>query len=134
MIIAVCSQGTGLDSIVDQRFGRCACFILVDLDSGQFSAVTNPSVDSAGGAGVQTAQFLGNEGVDAVLVGNVGPKAIAALNAAGIKVYTGIKGTVADAVALYQQGKLSPVLESTVPSHFGLGQGQGKGRSGRRIW
>lgn len=129
--IAVSSQGPGLKSMLDERFGRCAYFVLVDPDSGEFTAEKNPAVDAAGGAGVQTAQFLVNRDVKAVLVGNIGPKAFAALNAAGVKVFGGISGTVADAVAMYREGKLNEVSESTVPSHYGLGGGQGRGKRGR---
>lgn len=125
MKIAICSQGPELDSMVDQRFGRCPYFVLVNHDSVQHKAVPNPGVEAMGGVGVKTAQFLENTGVEAVLVGNIGPKAIAVLNAAGIKVYAGIKGTVADAISQYKEGRLNLVSDSTAPSHFGLGGGRG---------
>ena len=128
MNIAICSQGPYLDSPVDQRFGRCAYFIIINPDSGEFAAEANPGVHAAGGAGVQAVQFLGDKGVDAVLAGNVGPKAAAALSAGRIKVYGGINGTVAESIELYRQGKLQLVSESTVPSHFGLGQERGRGK------
>lgn len=32
MKLAICARGEGLDSQVDQRFGRCACFVIVDPD------------------------------------------------------------------------------------------------------
>jgi len=126
MKIAICSQGPGADSLVDQRFGRCAYFIIADSDGEHYEAVPNPGVEAAVGAGIQTAQFLEERDVSAVLVGNIGPKAFAALNAGRIKVYTGISGTIADALAQYREGKLSLVSHSTVASHFGLGRGQRK--------
>jgi predicted Fe-Mo cluster-binding NifX family protein len=126
--IAICAQGPGMDCAVDQRFGRCFYFVLASADEEQHKAVPNPSVGASGGAGVQTAQFLAEKGVDAVLVGNIGPKAFSALSAAGIEVYSGISGTVADALEQYRSGLLRRVSDSTVPSHYGLGRGGGRGR------
>ena len=132
--IAICSEGPGLESAVDPRFGRCLYFVLANSDGEKLEDVPNPSTGASGGAGVQTAQFIADKGVDVVLAGNVGPKALAALDASNIKIYTGISGTVADALAQYQQDKLTLIADSTVPQHFGLrgGGGGGGGRGGRR--
>ena len=125
MTIAVCSQGSEVDSTVDQRFGRCAYFVLIDPNSEQFESIINPALDAGGGAGVQAAQLLGNKGVEVVLVGNIGPKAISVFNAANINVYTEIQDTVEKTMALYQEGKLKLLSELTVSSHFGFRQGGG---------
>jgi len=128
--IAICSEGAGFDSAVDQRFGRCFHFVLVNSNGEKLEEISNPSLGASGGAGVQTAQFIADKGVDVVLVGNIGPKALATLNACNIKVYSGISGTVADALAQYQQDKLTLVTNSTVSQHFGLRGGGGGGRRG----
>jgi len=125
LTIAVCSQGSEVDSTVDQRFGRCAYFVLIDPNSEQFESIINPALDAGGGAGVQAAQLLGNKGVEVVLVGNIGPKAISVFNAANINVYTEIQDTVEKTMALYQEGKLKLLSEPTVSSHFGFRQGGG---------
>lgn len=125
MKIAICSQGPSMDSQVDPRFGRCACFVLVDSETGEWEGIQNPNAQAGGGAGIQAAQLLANRGVGAVLVGNIGPNAMAALNAAGIKVYAGISGTVADTLERYRQGKLILSSDPTVRPHFGLGRGAG---------
>lgn len=126
MVIAICSQGPGIDSIVDKRFGRCAYFILVDPDNEQFESLHNHAQDAAGGAGVQAAQTLANKGIQAVLVKNIGPKAISVFNAGKIKIYTDVHGTVKETLQSYQQGSLKPLSEPTVSSHFGIGQGYGE--------
>lgn len=130
MKVAVCSQGDKIDSITDPRFGRCAYFVFVDPDTEEYKAVPNASAGASGGAGIQTAQFLENEGIDTVLVGNVGPNAMSTLGAAGIKVYTGISGTVKDAVSQYKEGKLVLSDGATVRSHSGMGGGRGSSRRG----
>ncbi|HNY79853.1 MAG: NifB/NifX family molybdenum-iron cluster-binding protein [Sedimentisphaerales bacterium] len=50
MKIAVTSTGKTMDAQVDPRFGRAACFVVVDTDDMEFEAVENTNVD-AGGAG-----------------------------------------------------------------------------------
>ncbi|HBK59818.1 MAG TPA: hypothetical protein DDZ84_03360, partial [Firmicutes bacterium] len=83
MRIAVTAQGVDLDSAMDPRFGRCRSFIIVDPESDKSEAFSNESVTASGGAGTQSAQFLANQGVDAVVTGNIGPNASRALEAAG---------------------------------------------------
>jgi predicted Fe-Mo cluster-binding NifX family protein len=122
MRIAVTAQGVDLDSAMDPRFGRCRNFIIVDPESDKFDAFSNESVTASGGAGTQSAQFLANQGVDAVVTGNIGPNASRALEAAGIKVYTMAGGTVRDAFQAYRAGKLSTVTGATVDSHHGMGR------------
>ncbi|HAI87022.1 MAG TPA: dinitrogenase iron-molybdenum cofactor biosynthesis protein [Firmicutes bacterium] len=122
MRIAVTAQGVDLDSAMDPRFGRCRNFIIVDPESDKFDAFSNESVTASGGAGTQSAQFLANQGVDAVVTGNIGPNASRALEAAGIKVYTMAGGTVRDALQAYRAGKISTVTGATVDSHHGMGR------------
>ena len=122
MRIAVTAQGTDLDSAIDPRFGRCRSFVIADSDSDEFEAFSNDGVMASGGAGTQSAQFLANKGVDAVITGNVGPNAARALEAAGIEVYSTAAGTVRDALQAFKAGKLSAVSGATVDSHHGMGR------------
>ena len=123
MRLAICSQGEGLASPVDLRFGRCPYFVIVDTDSGEIiKSITNSGAAASGGAGSLTTRLLLSEKVDAVVVGNLGPNAATALGAAGIEVYGGITGTVEDTLEIYRQGKLTPITGATVNSHFGSRQ------------
>jgi len=128
MRIAVAAQGPGLDSPVDQRFGRCPYFVITDPSTREVEALPNEAAGALQGAGTRAAQALGSKDVDVVLVGEIGPNPLAALRAAGLKVYTGISGTVADAVYEYLSGRLTEVAQATVPTHTGI---QGGGRRGR---
>ena len=136
MKIAISSTGTGLDSTVDPRFGRCAYFALVDQESGALEAVANPFRDSTGGAGTQAAQWAVGQRVAAVLTGHCGPNATAVLNDAGIRVVDGIAGTVREALKGYsgEQPTASgpaaqPVLQGArCAGGSGLGRGRGLGR------
>ncbi|HET6455467.1 MAG TPA: NifB/NifX family molybdenum-iron cluster-binding protein [Armatimonadota bacterium] len=127
MKVAVCSTGDTLDSQADPRFGRCRYFIAVDTDTLDFTAVQNPGVMSAQGAGIQAAQVVASLVVSAVVAGNFGPNAYQALSAAGVKVYTGNPGTVRQVVEQLKNGQLQEVASPTVAAHFGMGQGPGSG-------
>jgi len=122
MKICVTSQGADLDAAVDPRFGRCQYFIIVDTDSLEFEAIQNPNIDSMGGAGVQSGQFMANKDVKAVLTGNVGPNAFQTLRAAGIKVFIGASGTVKEAVDKYKKGELKSADDPSVDKKFGMGK------------
>lgn len=104
MFVCVTSEGKDLGAAVDPRFGRCRNFIFVDTDSLVFEAVENPSLTASGGAGVQSGQFMAARKVVAVLTGRIGPNALHVLSSAGIKVYTGITGTVKEVVGEFKKG------------------------------
>ncbi|MFO8191597.1 MAG: NifB/NifX family molybdenum-iron cluster-binding protein [Bacillota bacterium] len=121
MKVAICARGEGLQAEVDQRFGRCPYFVIVDSESGKvIESLPNASVSAAGGAGPQSTRQLADHSVEAVVVGNVGPNAAVALEAAKVKVYTGIEGTVEKTLQKFKEGKLSSVSNATVPSHDGM--------------
>ena len=121
MKIAVTSSGRDLDSQIDPRFGRCAYFVIVDTDDMSFEAFDNESIALGGGAGIQAARFVASRGAEVVLTGNCGPNAQRTLSAAGVKLYTGVTGTLSEAVELYKAGKLTESSEANVQAHFGMG-------------
>jgi predicted Fe-Mo cluster-binding NifX family protein len=123
MKVAVCARDNHIDARVDQRFGRCPYFIVVDLDSGDWEGLQNTGTQSSGGAGVQTAQLLVNRGVNVVLVDRIGPNAMDVLSRAGIQVYGGISGTVSQSLKAYRQGQLTLLSRANSPSHGGMGRG-----------
>lgn len=127
MKICVSAFSGSLDAKVDSRFGRCAYFVVVDSETMEFNAISNDSANAAHGAGIQAAQTVANIGVKVVITGNVGPNAFSVLSAAGIKIVTGISGTVRDAVEEYKNGRLQEIGNPTVSGHFGIGRGRGRG-------
>ena len=122
MKLCVTSEGGKLDSRVDPRFGRCRYFIVVDSDTLEFEAVENKNAEAMGGAGVQSGQLVASRGIKAVLTGNVGPNAFKTLNAAGVDIYTGVSGTVKEAVEAFKAGKLKKTDSASVGSKFGVGR------------
>ncbi len=139
MKIAISSSGKTLDSALDPRFGRCACFVIVDPADMSYEAFENRSAAQSGGAGIQAAQFLANKNVSAVITGHVGPNAVHALSAAGIDMFAEQQGTIKEVVERYKSGRLKSITQPTVGSHFGTGGvgfgargGRGMGRGGGR--
>jgi len=130
MKVAVSSNGNNLDARLDPRFGRCAFFLVVNSDDMSFEAFNNESAAQGGGAGIQAAQFLASQGVDAVITGNCGPNAVQTLSAAGIELFADQAGTVKAVVERFVKGNLRPANEATVDSHFGMGAGTGFNRGG----
>jgi predicted Fe-Mo cluster-binding NifX family protein len=107
MKVAVTSQGSVLSSELAPRFGRAPYFVVLDTDSGELTAHDNLKNLKAGqGAGIQAAQDIVNLEVDAVITGNVGPKAAAALRTGNVKVYKQSWGTVRDAIERFKAGRL----------------------------
>ena len=103
MKVAVSSSGRDMQSIVEPRFGRSPWFLLVDTESGQVTALDNSgSLDSSLGSGIATARNLAGLGVDLVLTGMVGPKAVEVLAAAGVTVLEGTGGTVDEVIRRYK--------------------------------
>jgi predicted Fe-Mo cluster-binding NifX family protein len=87
----------------------------------EFESFENDSSGASGGAGVQSAKFVADNGAKAVITGNVGPKAYNALNAAGIEIITIEAGIlVKEAVLNYQAGKYRPVTGATATEHSGI--------------
>ena len=121
MKICITSQGTTIDAAVDPRFGRAACFLIVDPSSREVTVVENDAINSSGGAGIAAARQVIDFGVSAVLTGNCGPNAFRTLQAGGIQVFTGISGTVSDAVEAYCKGTLTADEQASVDSHAGMG-------------
>jgi predicted Fe-Mo cluster-binding NifX family protein len=117
--IAISSSGQTPGSQVDPRFGRAAFFIVVDTDTGAFEAHDNlQNLNAAQGAGIQAARCVVDLGAGTVLTGHVGPKAFAALQAAGVKIFVGAAGTVREAVEQYKAGQLDEASEATVEGHW----------------
>ena len=120
MKIAITSSGSDLKSKVDPRFGRCAYFILVETDTDEFEAVENTAAQGMGGVGIQSGQIMADREVKTVLTGSCGPNAFQTLQAAGIKVITGVSGTVQEAIDKFKSGDYKTISQADASAHSGM--------------
>jgi len=128
MKVAVSADAPSLDAQIEPRFGRAPYFVFIDTNTMETEIVENPFTTQMSGVGIQTAQLVVEKGVQAVITGNLGPKAFQGLSAAGIQIITKSGGTVREAVEEVKQGKLTPTPSATSPAPTGgLGRGMGRG-------
>ena len=123
MKIALTSNGADLDSPMSPIFGRCPMFIFIEDDTDEVEAVPNPAIDAHGGAGIQAAQFVIEQGAKALITGRVGPNAMDVLKAADVPIYLYQGDTPRQAMEAFKAGKLQKQTES----HGRMG-GRGGGR------
>jgi len=129
--VAVSATGGSPESTVDPRFGRCPYYVIMDTETMTSEVLSNTSMGAPSGAGIGAAQIVAGKGVEAVLTGAVGPNATAVLSQAGIKIVSGVKGTVREAVESYKSGSLQPAADYGQGGLYtgrGTGRGMGMGR------
>ena len=126
MKIAISSTGKNLESEVDARFGRCAYFLIAEIndketpafDEKKVKAVKNTAAGQTGGAGITAAEIVANEKVSAVITANLGPRAFSVFEQFGIKVYQG-QGKIKNVIQKFIKGQLTEITNSTGPMRGG---------------
>lgn len=124
MIVAISTSGNNLESDVDSRFGRCNSFLLYDTTIGTFKILENKAQNEGHGAGVSAAQALVDEGIEAVISGNIGPNAFSILQNANINMYS-FFGRISDALSLLEKNQLPTVGSPRKATGMGMGRGRG---------
>ena len=145
MKIAISATGKDLDSSIDPRFGRASYFVIVDAESGNVVNVIDnlAAQDAAQGAGINAATLVAGSGAQAVLTGQVGPKAFEVLQASGIRIISNVSGKVGEAIEQYRKGAISSpdegpsatansgkILDPSFSGGRGMGGGGGRGMGG----
>jgi len=122
MRIAISADdNNGLDSVVGPHFGRCAYFVLVDLEGREVETVqtiANPFY--TGHQPGQVPGFVNDHGANVMLTGGMGGRAIAYFQQFGIQPVTGAYGTVRNSLEQYLGGSLmgaAPCKESVEHGH-----------------
>jgi predicted Fe-Mo cluster-binding NifX family protein len=138
MKIGISSNGKDLNAQVDQRFGRCDFFIIIQTDDMSFDLFENENKTLTGGAGIKCATFLDSKGVEVVITGNCGPNAENIFSECGIHLITGQSGVVKEVVEKYIKDKKTNPADTVKQSNAqpqgqgrcmgGTGRGQGRGR------
>ena len=119
MKVAVPTRGEDLTAEVEQRFGRCPRYLIVDLETMDYTVVENTAATMGGGAGVRAAQLVVDQGVEVVIAGEVGPKAFDVLQQAGVRVYARVTGSARDALELLGSEMVKDTPGPTGPGRHG---------------
>jgi predicted Fe-Mo cluster-binding NifX family protein len=133
--IAVSTTNGGLEDTINPVFGRCQKYTIVEVENKEIKSdrtVDNKAAQMPGGAGIQAAQDIANQGVSVVITGNIGPNALPILSSAGIRVFSAQGMSVKEAVQAYLDGKLTELNAPTAPGMPGGGAGMGMRMGGGR--
>lgn len=131
MKIAISASSDDIGGQVNATFGRCQGFIIAEVEGSEVKSsefVANSAVNSPGGAGIVAAQAVINQGVQAVISGNLGPNAFNVLQQAGIKFYPAFGMNIKEAIEKMAAGALKEKTSASVGPNFGMGAGRGAGR------
>lgn len=74
MKIAITSTGNSLESTIDERFGRCAYFVVYDTESKSIEFIPNPNKEAEEGAGPASVQIVASRNVSKIVSGEFGMK------------------------------------------------------------
>ncbi len=74
MKVAITSTGNNLESTLDQRFGRCAFFVIYDTDTKGMEFIPNPNKDAQEGAGPASVQLVASKKAEKIISGEFGIK------------------------------------------------------------
>lgn len=88
-------------------FARAPHMLLLDTVSGEKNAPLNPAASAEGGAGLKAAQFLIDNGIEALITPRCGINSAEVLKEAGISIYKCQGEDAEENSAFFQEGKLS---------------------------
>ncbi len=109
--IAIASEDDkGLDGEVSQHFGRCPYYLIAEVEEEKILKTKlqkNPHFDSHQPG--QMPEYIQSLGVDVIVAGGMGPKAVDMFNNFGIEVATGATGNVGSAIDAYLRGEVKGI-------------------------
>jgi predicted Fe-Mo cluster-binding NifX family protein len=85
MKVAITSTGNSLESTIDPRFGRCAYFVICDLETGSTEFLPNPSKNASNGAGPASVKVIADKEVSKIVSGEFGMKIKSILDSLSIQ-------------------------------------------------
>jgi len=110
MLVLIGSDGNSLESAIAKRFGHANYFILFNTEKKSFEAIENIA-EEHNHDNLQT--FLDN-GVEAFIVGNIGPHAFEIINTPKSKIYLARKTSVSESIKKFLKKELEPLTKPTV--------------------
>ncbi len=129
MLIMIGSDGKDPGSSVAKRFGHASYYLLYNTDTKKFTAQEN----SGENHDHDNLYYYLDKGVEAFIVGNIGPHAFEIINTPDSKVYLARKMSVLESIEKLMTGDLEHLSEPTVRKSIGHHDHTGGGHQmGRR--
>ena len=100
-------ENAGLDGHLSHHFGRCPYYVFVEIEDGEIKNVEvkeNPYFTSHVPGAVP--QFIASEGVNVIIAGGMGPRAIDWFTRLGIQPVAGVSGKIRDILNDYLADKI----------------------------
>jgi predicted Fe-Mo cluster-binding NifX family protein len=107
--VAVPSEGPDLDAKASDRMGLASYLLLVDLESKKFEAIRTPR-HSGSGTGMQVVALIIAKKCDVVISKWCSPTAEKYLSAHGVRIVTGMSGTVAEVLDSFERENLDALM------------------------
>lgn len=99
----------GLEDVVGEHFGRVPFYTVVDTETDEIEVLRNTS-EHMGGHGYPP-EIMAKAGVDVMLCGGLGHRAIMMFEDMGIMVYVGAYGKIKDAIDMWENSKLQAATD-----------------------
>lgn len=111
MKIAIPVDDKTMDTNVCVSFGRTPYFLIYDTESKESTFLDNAAASSQGGAGILAAQSIVDNKAEALLTPRCGQNAADVINAANIKIYKTMNGSLKDNLDAFNKGELKLLSE-----------------------
>ena len=111
MKIAIPVEEKSLGTNVCVSFGRTPYFAVYDTETQETAFLENSAAESQGGAGIKAAQLMVDQAVQGVITVRLGENAAEVLQAAEIKLYRSVFGSVEKNIEEWLAGNLNPLTE-----------------------
>jgi predicted Fe-Mo cluster-binding NifX family protein len=118
----------GLKGEVSHHFGRCPCYVVAETKKGKVLKSTierNPHFNNHQPG--QMPEFIHSLGVDVILAGGMGPKAVNMFMDFGIEVATGAVGNVGKVLDAYLRGEVKGIVSCSHDHPESCGSHNSKG-------
>jgi predicted Fe-Mo cluster-binding NifX family protein len=105
MIIAISVDGDQ----ISMHFGRCEKYVLFDIKNGKI--IDRKEIKTPSHKPFFIPKFLAERGVEILITGGIGPRAINLFKELNVKVISGVEGRTDDVIKRYLEGEIDENLE-----------------------
>jgi predicted Fe-Mo cluster-binding NifX family protein len=117
MLIAVSTKKPDLSSELSEAFGRSRYFMIYDSIKNTSEFMLNPFSSELGGAGIQSARFLIEKNIEAIITTFIGLHTLRFINSLNIKVYNGSNLKTYEAIQWFTENKLAEITCNKVEQY-----------------